>query len=60
MRVTYNSGEDGNYLSKTDQIKDVLPILQKLMKQLGVTNGVASAEIFTAKLPSSQLSAQAA
>jgi hypothetical protein len=38
VMVAYNSGADGHYLSKKDQRKAGLPILQPLTRKVGVAN----------------------
>ncbi len=40
--ITYDSGSDGNYLSKKDRVKADLPILQPSTRMVGVATGGTS------------------
>ena len=51
VRITYDSGADGNYISKADRKKAGLPILQHSTKRVGVANGGTSSGKFVTKLP---------
>jgi hypothetical protein len=57
--VTYDSGADGHYISKKDQRKAGLLILQTSTQKVGVANGGTSNAKYVTQLPFQQLSAQA-
>jgi hypothetical protein len=59
IMVTYDSGADGQYISKKDQCKAGLPILQTSTQKVGVANGGTSNSKYVTQLPFQQLSAQA-
>ncbi len=42
LMITYDSGSNGNYLSKKDPVKAGLPILQPSPRMVGVANGGTS------------------
>ncbi len=42
LMITYNSGSDGNYLSKKDCVKAGHPILRASTRLVGVANGGTS------------------
>ena len=56
----YDSGANGNYISKTDRKKAGLPILRRSTKRIGIANGSTSSGKFVTQLPFPQLSKQAA
>ena len=58
--VTYDSGADHRYMSESDRIGLVLPILQALKKRLVVSNGGTSRWKYVKSLPFPQLSKKAA
>jgi hypothetical protein len=57
--ITYNSGSDGNYLSKKDHVKAGLPILRPSTHIVGVANGGTSQAQHITRLPFHKLSARA-
>jgi hypothetical protein len=59
LMITYNSGSNGNYLSKKDRIKAGLPILQPSARMVGVANGGTSQAQHVTRLPFHKLSAWA-
>ncbi len=58
IMITYNSGADGHYISKKDQRKAGLPILQPSTRKVGVANVGTSNAKYVTQLPFQQLSAQ--
>ena len=58
--VTYDLGADHRYMSESDRIGLVLPILQALKKRLVVSNGGTSRWKYVKSLPFPQLSKKAA
>ena len=58
--VTYDPGVDNNYLSKVDQAKAHMPILQKSTKRVNVANGGTSTATNVTPLPILRLSKAAA
>ena len=56
----YDSGADGNYISKADRKKAGLPILRHSTKRVGIANGGTSSGKFVTKLSFPQLSKKAA
>jgi hypothetical protein len=59
LMITYNSGSDGNYLSKKDRVKAGLPILRPSTHMVGVADGGTSQAQHVTRLPFHKLSAQA-
>ena len=57
--LTYNSGEDGHYLSKKDIKKLGLPILRVSAKKVGVANGGACNVKYVTKLSFPKISNKA-
>ena len=57
--ITYDSGADGHYLSKTDRISAGLPILRNSSKRLGVANGGSSQAKHVTQLPFQNISSNA-
>ena len=60
IMVTYDSGADGNYVSKDDRLKAGMPILQKSTKQVGVANAGTCQVKWETEFPLPQLSKRAA
>ena len=60
VMVTYDSGLDGNYVSKADRTKLGLPILRISTKRVTVANSGASKVKYVTRLPFKQLSPYAA
>eukprot|EP00804_Cyclotella_cryptica_P024517 CCRYP_014627-RA/>CCRYP_014627-RA protein AED:0.41 eAED:0.41 QI:0/-1/0/1/-1/1/1/0/236 len=58
--VTFDSDADGHYLSETNRLTTVLPILRPSSKQVGVANGGTSKVRYVSRLPFPQLSTNAA
>jgi hypothetical protein len=58
LTITYNSGSNGNYLSKKDRVKAGLPILQPSTRMVGVANGGTSQAQHVTQLPFHKLSAR--
>jgi hypothetical protein len=56
-QLTYNSGANGDYISKKDRRKVGLPILRPSTRKVGVTNGGTSKAKYVTQLPFQQLSA---
>jgi len=54
--ITFDSGTDRHYLSKTDRIAVHLPILRTSTKCFGVANGSISKALHTSRLPFKHLS----
>ena len=42
IMITYDSGANGNYISKKDHVKAGLPILRQSTRKVGVANGGTS------------------
>ena len=57
--ITYDSGADGNYISKRDCVKAGLPILGQSSRKVRVANGGTSQAKQVTRLPFHKLSAQA-
>jgi hypothetical protein len=57
IMVTYDSGASGHYISKKDQRKAGLPILQPSMQKVGVANGGTNKAKYLTQLPFQQRSA---
>ena len=57
--VTYDSGSDGNYVSKADRTKLGLPILRLSTKRVTVANAGASKGKYVTRLSFKQLSSNA-
>jgi hypothetical protein len=60
IMVTYNSGADNNYMSKSDRTDDKLPILRRSSKRTKVANEGLSTETNVTPIPIQQLSKAAA
>jgi hypothetical protein len=58
IMLTYDSGADGHYISKHDQLKAGRPILRPSTWQVGVPNGGTSNAKYVTRLPFCKLSAQ--
>jgi hypothetical protein len=58
IMITYDSGANGHYISKKDQRKAGLPILQPITRKVGVANGGTSNAKCVTQLLFRQLSAQ--
>ena len=54
--ITYDSGADGNYVSKEDRASLKLPILRTSHRRVGVANGGTSKGRHVTRLPFEQLS----
>ena len=59
IMLTYDSGADGNYLSKKDRKKAGLPILRRSTKSVGVANAGTSRGKWETELPIPELSKKA-
>ncbi len=59
LMITYDSGSDGNYLSKKDRVKAGLPILRPSTRIVGVANGGTSQAQHITRLPFHKLSVRA-
>jgi hypothetical protein len=59
VMVIYNSGADGHYTTKTDQVQAQLPILRKASKRVAVANGETCKAKFVTHLPFHTLSTSA-
>jgi hypothetical protein len=59
VSVIYDSGADGHYITKTDQVQAQLPILQKTSKRVAVANGETCKAKFVTHLPFHTLSTSA-
>jgi hypothetical protein len=57
--ITYDSGANGNYISKRDRVKAGLPILPQSTCKVGIANGGTSQAKHVTRLPFHKLSAQA-
>eukprot|EP00804_Cyclotella_cryptica_P030326 CCRYP_011862-RA/>CCRYP_011862-RA protein AED:0.33 eAED:0.33 QI:0/0/0/1/0.66/0.75/4/0/887 len=57
--ITFDSGADSHYLSKTDRLAVGLPILRSSTRQVGVANGSTSTAKYVSQLPFPQLSPNA-
>ncbi len=57
--VIYNSGVDGHYITKTDQVQAQLPILRKASKRVAAANGETCKAKFVTHLPFHMLSTSA-
>ena len=60
LMITYDSGADGNYVSKEDQARLGMPTLRQSKRRVGVANGGASKGKFVTRLPFPELSKKAA
>ena len=58
ITVTYNSGADGNYVSKQDRKKAGLPILRRSTRRVNVANGEVCSGTNVTTLPVPQLPAE--
>ena len=58
--VTYDSGADGNYVSKKDSLKAGMPILRRSTRRVGVANNDTINGKWETTLPLPQLSKEAA
>jgi hypothetical protein len=58
IMLTYDSGANGNYISKHNRHKAGLPILRPSTWQVGVANGGTSNAKYVTQLPFQKLSAQ--
>ena len=54
--ITYDSGTNGNYLSKTNRLKVCLPILCRSKKRVRVAKGKSRSGKYVTKVPFQQLS----
>jgi hypothetical protein len=59
IMITYNSGADGNYLSKRYCVQSGLPILKASTRKVGVANGGTSQAQHVTQLPFQKLLTQA-
>ena len=59
IMITYDSGANGNYISKRDRVKAGLPILPQSTCKVGIANGGTSQAKHVTRLPFHKLSAQA-
>jgi hypothetical protein len=59
IMITYDSGADGNYLSKRDRVHAGLPILKASTRKVSVANGGKSQLQHVTQLPFQKLSMQA-
>ena len=59
VTVTYNSGANGNCVSKEDRLKSGMPILQRSTKRVGVANAGTIQGKWETELPLPQLSKEA-
>eukprot|EP00804_Cyclotella_cryptica_P006028 CCRYP_000265-RA/>CCRYP_000265-RA protein AED:0.41 eAED:0.41 QI:0/-1/0/1/-1/1/1/0/253 len=58
--ITFDSGADSHYLSKTDRLAARLPIPRPSSQQVGIANGSTSMTRYVSRLPFPQLSPNAA
>ncbi len=59
LMITYDSGSNGNYLSKKDRVKAGHPIIGPSTRMVGVANGGTSQAQHVTQLPFHKLSARA-